>query len=81
MHQPIYTQLLLCHDQIYLLWRHAPIMLIYVMKQVIYLPWIYKKHLFNNNNNNNAGVFILRRLHPDDNEQVIANLWTEAQYI
>ena len=34
-----------------------------------------------NNNNNNASVFILRRLHPDDNEQVITTLWTEAHYI
>ena len=33
------------------------------------------------NNNNNAGVFILRRLHPDDNERVIITLWTEAHYI
>ena len=28
----------------------------------------------NNNNNNNVGVFISRRLHPDDNERVIAIL-------
>ena len=32
----------------------------------------------NNNNNNNASVFILCRLHPDDNERVITTLWTEA---
>ena len=33
------------------------------------------------NNNNNASVFILRRLHQDDNERVITTLWTEAHYI
>ena len=33
------------------------------------------------NNNNNAGVFILRRLHPDDSERVITTLWTEVYYI
>ena len=33
------------------------------------------------NNNNNAGVFILRRSHPDDNVRVLTNLWTEAHYI
>ena len=38
-------------------------------------------HHHHNNNNNNAGVFILRRLHPDDNERVITTLWTEANYI
>ena len=32
-------------------------------------------------NNNNAGVFILRRLHPNDNKRVITTLWTEAYYI
>ena len=35
----------------------------------------------NNNNNNNASVFILRRLHPDDNERVMTTLWTEAHCI
>ena len=34
-----------------------------------------------NNINNTAGVFILRRLHTDDNERVITTLWTEAHYI
>ena len=32
-------------------------------------------------NNNNDSVFIIRRLHPDDNERVITTLWTEAHYI
>ena len=32
-------------------------------------------------NNNNASIFILRRLHPEDNERVITALWTEAHYI
>ena len=32
-------------------------------------------------NNNIADVFILRRLHPDDNVRVITTLWTEAHYI
>ena len=31
--------------------------------------------------NNNAIVYILRRLHQDDNELVITTLWTEAHYI
>ena len=31
--------------------------------------------------NNNASIFILRRLHQDDNERVITTLWTEAHYI
>ena len=32
-------------------------------------------------NNNNASVFLLRRLHQDDNVRVITTLWTEAYYI
>ena len=31
--------------------------------------------------NNNASVFILCRLHPDDNEGVVTTLRTEAHYI
>ena len=32
------------------------------------------RRYFGMNNNNNAGVFILRRLHSDDNERVITTL-------
>ena len=39
------------------------------------------KNLIIYNNNNNASVFILRCLHPDDNERVITTLRTEAHYI
>ena len=51
-----------------------------------YIAWTIKNQILQTikkkgDNNNNASVFILRRLHPDDNERVITTLWTEVHYI
>ena len=35
---------------------------------------LHPPHALENNNNNNATVFILRNIHPDDNERVITPL-------
>ena len=52
------------------------ILILFCMKScwlaLSHVDWSRKEE--GDNNNNNASVFILRRLHPDDNERVITTL-------